>query len=134
MNTEQNKAIELHDSTVGAISYVGNSLVIEFTPAYIHQSVGEPGKDKGTGWIQAVQLRMDDASVTGKSPSLPCKLSDGWLKSDNMTMDNMVPLPYDEIGNITISFHFCTGDEMIITSTHADIVLSGEAIFVDVFP
>src|ERR1035437_719018 len=71
------RTVEFYDSTVGAIKRVGESVEVEFTPAYVHQVEGEPGNERVTGWNLTVRLILDNATVTGKYPEMPCKLSDG---------------------------------------------------------
>jgi hypothetical protein len=63
---EPNRAFELHDSDVTAVSWVGSELHLEME-AYVHASNGVPGVDGGSGWIwlnrAELPSRADGAAV-----------------------------------------------------------------------
>ena len=128
------RTVEFYDSTVGAIKRVGESAEVEFTPAYVHQVEGEPGNERVTGWNLTVRLILDNATVTGKYPEMPCKLSDGALQLGDTQINYLIPLPYAESGVIEIWLQFSTGDELTITATKVELQAVGDAIFIEEFP
>jgi hypothetical protein len=129
-----NKAIELHDSTIGRVSS-GNAgrVELDFDQAYVHVSEGKPGTDCGTGWTQRAKMTLIGATITGGFPSLPCDLSDGELRSNDLVFNNMVPLPFSGAG-VEFRMLFCSGDEVTITAAKAELCLQGEATYVEEVP
>jgi len=127
------RTVEFYDSTVGAIKLVGESAEVEFTPAYVHQEEGEPGNERVTGWNLAVRLVLDNATITGNYPDMPCKLSDGALQMGDTQINYLIPLPYAESGDIEIWLQFCTGDELTITATKVELQAVGDATFIEEF-
>lgn len=127
------RAVEFHDSRVGSIKRLGNLIEVELVPAYVHQTDGEPGRERVTGWKQPVRLILQNASVKGKQPVLPCLLSDGLVRSADGKMKYLLPLPYDEAGNIEIRFQFDSGEEIVLTAMHIELQASGEPEFIEEF-
>jgi hypothetical protein len=128
-----NSAIELHDSTISAISYQGSSITVHFTPAYIHKSDQRPGIDAGTGWIQDAKLKMDNASVHGIFPELPADIWDGKIVIGSEEHKNTIPLPFAVVQNIVIHIEFCTGDHVKIEGAGAHLQLLGECKYIEDF-
>lgn len=88
-----NKCIELHDSTLLTVKTKFNEITLCFFPAYIHESEGKPGIDNGYGWIQDIEIIIEnpsfEKSVLG---SLPATISEGVVRIDSTTYDNLVPV------------------------------------------
>src|SRR6476659_3507912 len=85
--------LELHDSRVSHIEWVGGDAVIHFSHAYIHKSKGSPGKDTGPGWSQEAQLIMQGASSLAPSPRLPNTISEGYLEVGGIK-HQLIPRPF----------------------------------------
>jgi hypothetical protein len=90
-----NSTIEIHDSTVAAISQRDGTVVVHFKPAYLHKSEGRPAVDSGTGWVQEVRLIFSDASVSGNFPEWPCDLMDGEIILGGERHRNLIPVPLE---------------------------------------
>jgi len=118
---------------VGSIKRLGNLIEVELAPAYVHQTDGDPGRERVTGWNQAVRLILQNASVKGAPPVLPCRLSDGMVRSADGKLKYLLPLPYEEAGNIEIRLQFDSGEEIVITAMHIDLQAAGEPEFVEEF-
>ncbi|MCU1299076.1 MAG: hypothetical protein JWO91_3354 [Acidobacteriaceae bacterium] len=85
---ELNSAIELHDSTLASFQQTDQHIVIVFSPAYIHKSVGNPGVDAGSGWVQEAIIRVEAGSIEAIPLELPCDLLHGELRIDNSRITN----------------------------------------------
>lgn len=127
------RAVEFHDSRVGSIKSLGNLIEVELAPAYVHQTAGEPGRERVTGWSQPVRLTLQNASVKGKQPVMPCRLSDGQVRTGDGKLKYLLPLPYEEAGNIEIRLQFDSGEEIVLTAMHIELQASGEPEFVEEF-
>ena len=129
-----NSAIELHDSRIGRIRVVDGEALIEFAPAYLHKSEGRPGMDPGTGWVQAVRLTLSRALIRGPLPDLPDEISDGGLRVDSTSLENVIPIPLQARGDIELRLLFVSGHEVIFTADSIALELTGEANYVEEFP
>jgi len=96
-------AIELHDSECLGIEFDtgGNGAVV--LDAYVHRTEGEPGISPGEGGVQRVRISMDMMTTTGEMGSLPATIYEGSLALDDFEHDNIVPLPFQAVGNSTLS-------------------------------
>lgn len=56
-----NKSLEFHDSTVSIVRAVGADLIVSFSDAYVHYSLGEPGVSPGEGFSWSSRLRYGQA-------------------------------------------------------------------------
>ena len=126
-----NKSIELHDSSIESISKVEDQLFL-FIKAYIHQSDGIPGIDKGTGWTQAVVISFYDASFSSKNKEYPIDISDGELLVGQKRLSNLIPIPF--IGeSIELKLELINGEEIVLSSQKAEIILLGNPKYIEEF-
>ena len=130
---DTNSIIELHDSSVDGIESSGSSSVIRFRPAYIHRSAGRPGFDPGTGWVQDVDILLENVSSRVGFPEFPCDLSDGSYVIDGVLFENEIPFPVDATGVIRVSFETQSGENLVINATRITLNPVGDATYVEEF-
>jgi hypothetical protein len=109
-----NSELEIHDSTLAGIDTVGNDVVVRLAPAYIHRSVGRPGIDPGSGWLQDIDFVIREAVVASSPLQFPCWLSDGALSIGKTCWDNCFPLPVAASGAVTLSAMTEHGERLVI--------------------
>ncbi len=118
-HSKHNRAIELYDSTLTSLVKEGQRVVVDLQPAYIHRSTGTPGVDPGGGWAQDVILVVEQATIDGSVPDLPCDLWEGSLRVGHQTIENIIPLPLDYRGDVQL---------MLVTQTESGVIVRGSAI------
>ena len=124
--------LELHDSRVSHIEWVGGDAVIHFSHAYIHKSKGSPGKDTGTGWSQEAQLIMQGASSLAPSPPLPNTISEGYLEVGGIKHE-LIPLPFKRRVRAKLNLVFVDGSHMEIVGDKPFVELFGTPIYLEDF-
>ncbi len=125
--------IEIHDSTLAAIDFVGSDIIITFAPAYIHRSEGRPGVDDGTGWSLDVDLIIRDATVESSPSFLPSWLADGTLKVEGVFWDNGVPLPLEASGETLFEAVTVRNEKVVIRGAGVKAVAKGESRYLEEF-
>ncbi len=130
---EPHAIIELHDSTVEALTVVPPDLIIQLD-AYVHRSHGIPATDPGTGWSQRAIICVRNGQPDGPIPALPCWLSDGEIRLDADVFDNLIPPSLSCEQSTTISLVFTSGDRLRIAGDGLTIGLVGEPRFVEEVP
>lgn len=118
-HSKHNRAIEIYDSTLTSLVKEGQRVVVDLQPAYIHRSTGTPGVDPGGGWAQDVILVVEQATIDGSVPDLPCDLWEGSLRVGHQTIENIIPLPLDYRGDVQL---------MLVTQTDSGVIVRGSAI------
>ena len=126
-----NRAIELHDSRVSSIGSDGDQITLLFEPAYIHESEGRPGIDGGTGWSQRCQLRFASASMEGTLPELPCDLMGRDLIIGAEVYGNLIPVPREILGAVSLRLRFYPGCETTISGASLALETLGTPRFVE---
>jgi len=124
--------LELHDSRVSHIEWVGGDAVIHFSHAYIHKSKGSPGKDTGTGWSQEAQLIMQGASSLAPSPPLPNTISEGYLEVGGIK-HQLIPLPFKRKVGAKLNLVFVDGGCLEIVGDKPFVELFGAPIYLEDF-
>jgi len=124
--------LELHDSRVSHIEWVGGDAVIHFSHAYIHKSKGSPGKDTGTGWSQEAQLIMQGASSLAPSPPLPNTISEGYLEVGGIK-HQLIPLPFKRKVGAKLNLVFVDGGYLEIVGDKPFVELFGAPIYLEDF-
>ena len=125
--------IELHDSKVESIRIDDKNLVLVFSEAYVHQSQGRPGLDRGTGWAQRIQLEFFRASLDGIPKALPDRISDGEF-TVGKTAGFGIRLPFESNEPVLVSLIFQSGNEIQIFGERLTVIEHGPARFVEDFP
>jgi hypothetical protein len=126
-------AIELHDSTIGAMDIVEGNLAVHFAPAYIHRSAGVPGADSGTGWSQNAVMIMSGVRHVSQLPPVPAEVSDGELEVDGRTHKNVLDLVAPFEGEVCLRLTFDNGCEFEVRGDKLELKLEGDARFVEYF-
>lgn len=127
-----NRMIELHDSEVVSIAEVGSQLVI-LLRAYVHQSAGRPGRDAGTGWVQAAALTLAHGEVEGDWPELPADIFNGDLLIDGRLLENEIPIPFEHLGQIVLRVELAPACSLAVRGSGAVLTLLGEPVYVEEF-
>jgi hypothetical protein len=128
----QNRAIEIHDSVLDTIFILEGYAVLYFSSAYIHQSVGTPLVDAGSGWVQKARLRIGDAVIEGSFPEMPSDLQDGYIKLGGTVLENQIPILLKYVGAVELRIE-SWGEVVLITGGSAELELLGKAEYVEEF-
>jgi hypothetical protein len=129
-----NRIIEIHDSELTSIVVSKGEIVLELSPAYIHQSEGRPARDAGTGWLQDAIIRIRGKGISGSISALPCDLWDGNLTLPDEYMDNPIPIPLSAEGDIVLQLTSCSGESVQIRGDAITLQLRGEPKYVEDVP
>src|SRR5688500_3809958 len=125
-----NSAIELHDYDVEAIERRDSDgcVMISFRITFLHESEGRPGVDAGSQWGRAAQFVIRDGSIQGALPNFDddSYLSSGWVELGGDRHRNVVPLPLDYDGPVTVYLLFILGEEVTISGDGLAVHLLGE--------
>ena len=114
--TNMNKSIEFHDSTLSKITQDNEAIVLHFDKAYIHQSEWIPGIDKGTGWVQSIDVHLSQAKINILPEELPIDLDNGHFIINNKKLNNGINLPLNHSGKIEVYLITNINEEIIITA------------------
>ena len=126
-----NREIELHDTRIQTIERVDGNIVLCLS-AYMHESDGRPGRDRGTGWSLAARLVIENGDFTGPFSSSSLLVSDGHIAVDDRVFDNAIPFPFDERGEIRLHLSGAEGT-LAIRGTRAYLESTGPAVYVEEF-
>ena len=127
-----NRTVEIHDSTLNSLTTDRGLLVLHFSSAYVHESVGIPSVDSGTGGVQEAYLKIGNAVVAGSFSKLPGDSVGGHIRIGGLLSDNMIPVPLDHLGQVEFRLEKY-GETVSITGTSAKLELVGEATYVEEF-
>ncbi len=130
----KNRAVEIHDSALEAISVRDGAAVLHFRRVYIHESIGTPGVDAGTGWVQQALLRIGDAAVTRSFSKFPADLLDGHIKLGDAVLRNEIPIPLSHKGIVELRLESWNEEVVLITGSSAELELIGEPKYVEEVP
>jgi len=129
-----NAAIELHDSVLAKITRLESTVEIALRPAYVHQSVGQPGVDNGIGLVQNVVISVHEGSVTGDVGELPSGIFDGEFEVGPHAFPNMIALPCDVAGSVTLTLFLSPDNrKLVILGKRITIRLDGQPSYVEEF-
>lgn len=130
-----NRAIEIHDSILTAISFSQGEAQLHFSSVYIHQSDGVPLRDAGSGWVQKAVLRIHDAKVEGAFSEFPVDLGDGQTRMEQIVLDNEIPVPLRHKGAFELRLQpmWQAHEVVSFTGSGAELELLGEPEYVGEF-
>ena len=130
-----NRAIEIHDSILSAVSFFEHKVQLHFSPAYIHHSEGVPLRDPGSGWVQEATLRIYDAKVEGTFSEFPVDLNGGRIQIGQNILENEIPVPLHHSGTVELQLQAKWQAEgiVIFSGYGAELELIGEPKYVEEF-
>jgi hypothetical protein len=128
------RAIEIYDSTLASVMDNGGHVIVDLKPAYIHRSTGTPAVDPGGGWAQDVILRVENGTIDGGVPEMPCDLWEGSLQVGNQTIENIIPLPLDYYGAVKLILVAQDESRVVVRGSAISATLVGEPKFIEEFP
>lgn len=129
-----NRAIEIHDSVLAAVSFSQGDAQLHFSSVYIHQSEGVPLRDAGSGWVQKAVLHIHDANVEGAFSEFPMDLSDGQTRMGQNVLDNEIPVPLRHQGAFELRLlPKWQGQVVSFTGSGAELELLGDPEYVEEF-
>ena len=121
-----NSAIELHDSKVDEVAFVGQDLLIEFRPAYVHRSKNRPAVDSGWGYLIPVEFIFLEATFS-ETGNCQGEVSGGAVTSENEVFQNVVPVPLRIDGSVTAYVEFKSGGMLSVKARGFVSRTTGEA-------
>ena len=121
-----NGDVELHDSWVAAITLEGGEVLIALRPAYVHRA--------GSGWNQDIDLVIRDASLTGAAVKLPVDVSAGTLHLGSQAYSNLVPIASAPDVTAVLELMLTSGEVVMVRGHGLDVVMRGEARYVEPSP
>jgi hypothetical protein len=129
-----NAALEFHDSCVQSIHTDDHGDVsLNFSEAYIHKSVGQPGVDSGTGHFQAATVSFSQAHLGGDLAECVGPLSDGTILVNGHSL-SLLPVPYSFRGPVVAAnFTFQNGAFVKIDASAVECCVFGPSEFVETF-
>ncbi len=130
-----NRAIEIHDSVLAAVSFSSGEVQLQFSALYIHESDGVPGIDAGRGWYQQAALRIQDAKVDGVFTEFPVELISGRTRIGRDILENEIPVPLRHKGAFELRLQAMRQETGLVTftGTGAELELLGEPEHVEEF-
>ena len=128
-----NSAIEIHDSVVDAVSDLDGTAALYFSSVYMHKSLGRPGVDPGTGWVQKAKLRIADATIKSTLSHFPGKLLDGFLRLGNSIFDNEIPISLNFRGDTELRLDSWNDRVILISGRGVELELIDEPTYVEDF-
>jgi hypothetical protein len=129
----ENRAIEIHDSVLEHLSIVDGRALFEFSSLYVHQSIGTPGADPGTGWFQRARLQINGAMFFSSFSEFPCKLLGGQISLGGSEFDNVIPIPLLYRDGIALRLDSRDGAVIQLRGTDVELELMGEPHHVEEF-
>ena len=129
----KNRAIEIHDSVLDALSLDNGDAVLHFSHLYIHESEGRVGIDPGSGWSQEGNLTISNAEVQGSFSEWPADLHKGQIVVDGTIYENEIPISLDVVGKVELRLQSWS-DVIFIIGKGAKLELAGEATYLEEFP
>jgi len=127
-------SIELHDSKLAEVLSQGSSVDVVLAPAYIHRWETKDGCRVGCGVHQTARFRIEGGTISGRSSTLPCAISDGELATDGCTYRNLVPTALGASGSIQLRLELSDGKSMTVRGNRLTIALEGDPVHVEDLP
>lgn len=92
-------------------------MLIVTLAARVHRSAGSPGIDPGSVWDETVHLRFRAGEAHGDLTALPAPLVSGVLDGGDERYEDLVPLPLDRAGLVTLTLTAASGQTVVVTGS-----------------
>jgi len=126
-----NREIELHDTRVERIEQTDGNIIL-WLLAYMHESAGRPGWDRGTGWNLPARLVIENGEFDHPFSSPYLWVTGGHIAVGDRIVEDTIPLPFDEHGKIHLLLSGAEG-QLAIRGNRAYLEETGPAVYVEDF-
>ena len=116
-------SLEFHDSTLLDIERHGMSIRLRLD-AYVHQWDMVDGRWTGSGWVQPVEIAIDESTMKQR-PQLPVDLDGGVLEVGETYHTNLVPLPLIVSAHAMLRLELRAGEALEISGNRWSIQVTG---------
>lgn len=120
--------LDLFESRIDRIDFVGGIAKIHFSHAYIHKSKGRLGAGPGTDWSREAELMLREAALSKPLPPLPNTIIEGFLEVGGIRHE-VIPLPFERKVGARLFLQFADGAEMEIVGEKPVLNLLGVPIY-----
>ncbi|WP_425616306.1 hypothetical protein NA78x_006251 [Anatilimnocola sp. NA78] len=121
----------MHDSDLLSVETTADDIRVRMR-AYIHRSPEQSG-GKGTGWIQEVEVALQDGVILATIPELPSWLDTGSIKG-SAEQHNLIPLPCEIVDDLQFELISLAQERLVVRATALKIQRLGEPKFVEQTP
>lgn len=128
-----NSSIEIHDSVVDSVSNVDGKAVLYCSSVYIHKSLGKPGVDPGTGWVQQASLTIVDAVIKSTVALFPAELFGGYLRLGDEILDNEIPIPLNFSRDTELRLESWNDQIILVSGRRVELELIDEPTYIEDF-
>ena len=126
------RAVELHDSTLAAVSWHGAVAVLQLRPAYVHRWEPSDRTTPATGWAQDVDIVIGSASVVGGTEIT--RISDGSVSCGRGRWDNLLPIPLRADSGVMVHLLGVNGATLEASGDYIELVHRSEPRYLEVSP
>jgi hypothetical protein len=113
---------DFQDSEVSTVEYRDEQLIIRFSAA---QTTRTDNQEGDPGFIQALELIIDQPTIIQKDDGCVGRLSQGTLRVAGITMKH-VPIPY-EAADVELELTFANSSICKVTGKRIEVKQTGEA-------
>jgi len=128
-----NEALEFHDSVVASITVEDDGLLVNFSEAYVHRSIGQPGVSAGDGFVGPAKLFFLGATWSGELAGAIGPISDARIVIADQA-HSLLKLPFKTESTLSAEFSFASGAELRVSASGVTCVVTGPARFVEHYP
>jgi hypothetical protein len=125
--------IELHDSKV-SLRMVGDTVVVNFCPAYVHHWERVPTGWKGEGRLQSAELLITAGSMVPTLGDGVFEVSDGWFEIGAQLHQSLIPVPLEAAAPVRGQVELISAQPVELSGRGIVVRLMGEAEFVEDLP
>lgn len=93
--------LEFHDSWLESVRRIWETCLIAFRPSYVYEIDAKSGEIGPCMTVDA-KFEFDHGSVNGVLGELPCPILDGSLYVESELIEDLIPVPFDSKGAITM--------------------------------
>jgi len=122
------RAMALHGSTIEFLVPTGSSATIELSPAYLHESTGEPGVDAGRCYFQDIHLQLSECEILSPALDLPAVITDASVTLGDRRFQHLLPLPVIHVGRVELRFETDKGEALQVQANGVLAILAGERV------
>jgi len=117
---------DFQDSEVSTTELRDDQFIIRFAAAHIHRENTDGNIDDSPGFIQSLELTLNQATIIEHDLGCVGRLSQGTLRVVGATIKS-VPIPYEAEADIELELAFSNGSTCKVTGERIVIKQNGEA-------
>jgi len=132
MKPEQSRALVLNDSEISSIECSSNTVIFNFSAAFVRQDSSHSGLESASGYLKSLKLICTEISSLRREDGCIGRISNGNMVVAGQQMKR-IPIPFESTSGISLELQFTNGSSLHVQALGVTVKAENGAQLIESF-